>query len=1092
MQNHKIKPQWIGLLGLVGLLSTGKALSQSVSPIEVPGFLKMEVWNNLSASDNALDNTLLADPRYPASPTSIFWASGFNSRTVYPDDSHDGYGGKISGLIIPPETGAYRFFIYSDDSSRLFLSTDDKPANATQIAEETGCCNIFTEPDSPRTSEPISLTAGKKYYIEGVWKEGGGGDYMQVAWRKEGSTTPAASLTPISPAYLASMVPASGSVTISQQPGNLSVARNDRSSLTVVYKTTNSPVLVQWQRNGVPVVGATGSTLPLGPVQESDNGAKYRAVISTPGAVATSDEAVVTVTPDVTLPKVTGVVASDTFDTVTVDFSEAINAASAGAKANYTLDGGLSVTAATVESPTRVRLTTTRQAQGAAYNLTLNNIEDTAVNKVAANTKVPFTAFAPIKGGLKLEVYLNIPGSAVQSLIDDPRFLTAPDRTGYTRSFTSRDVITDSSTENYGGRLFGWIVPTETADYNFFIRSDDASQLFLSTDDKRENLRMIAEETGCCGAFEDPAADPAPTETSVPVSLVAGKRYFIEALWKEGGGGDYCDVAWRKVGDATVSRTLGYIPGTVLESIASPNTFTPPTVVFASPGPGSSFDPGVPVVLTVAPVAAGGKSITRVEFFEGTRKVGEATAEPWSVTLVGLSEDQHSFTARATDNGGLTQTSAPLAVTVGGLVKKLALIAIDDKTTWSYDRSGEDRGTAWREPGFNDGSWPKGKALIADETTTTVEPIRTPISRFNEAGTYVQTFYFRTHFQFNEPITAAVKLALRHAVDDGAVFYLNGKEIHRFGIGADATVDSTTSFNGHENAWEGPYDILHTFLVPGDNVLAVEVHQSGGSSSDMVFGAELTATVPALPRVVTLLAVNDTTEWRYDRSGNDLGTSWQDLAFNDGSWPKGKALIADETTTTVEPIRTPISRFNDAGTYIQTFYFRGRFNYDGWTKDGVKLRLRHAVDDGAVFYLNGKEVHRFGIGADVAVDATTSFNGHENAWEGPYDIDPSLLVIGDNLLAVQVHQSGGSSSDMVFGAELIVTIPPDLGGGGPGPAPVFGATTLAGDKVVFSWTGGGVLQTSTRPDGGWTDVAGASSPYTVSPTDPARFYRVRK
>ncbi|MFM7553724.1 MAG: PA14 domain-containing protein, partial [Verrucomicrobiota bacterium] len=392
----------MGLLAMAGILCATDAWSQTAGMVEVPGLLKMEVWNTLSTSDNSLDNTLLADPRYPASPSAKFWASGFNSRTVYPDDTHDGYGGKISGFIIPPETGVYRFFIYSDDSSRLFLSTDEKPANAAQIAEETGCCNIFTEPDSPRTSEPINLTGGKKYYIEGIWKEGGGGDYMQVAWRKEGDTTPAASLTPISPAFLASMVPASGDVKISKQPANLSVARNDRTSLTVVYSTTNSPVLVQWQRNGVTIAGATGSTLRLGPVQPADNGAKYRAVISTPGAVATSDEAVLTVTPDVTLPKVTGIVASDTFDTVTIDFSEVVSAASAGAKVNYALDGGLSVTAATVESPTRVRLTTSRQSQGAAYNLTVNNVEDSAGNKIAANSKVAFTAFGPIKGGLKL------------------------------------------------------------------------------------------------------------------------------------------------------------------------------------------------------------------------------------------------------------------------------------------------------------------------------------------------------------------------------------------------------------------------------------------------------------------------------------------------------------------------------------------------------------------------------------------------------------------------------------------------------------------------------------------------------------------
>jgi hypothetical protein len=121
----------------------------------------------------------------------------------------------MEGFITPTENASYRFFVYSDDASQLYLSTDDKEANLALIAEESGCCNNFTEPDSPRTSEPIALTANKKYFIRMVYKEGGGGDYGQVAWRKEGDKTPAGTLRPISGAFLSSAVdlpaPAQGS-----------------------------------------------------------------------------------------------------------------------------------------------------------------------------------------------------------------------------------------------------------------------------------------------------------------------------------------------------------------------------------------------------------------------------------------------------------------------------------------------------------------------------------------------------------------------------------------------------------------------------------------------------------------------------------------------------------------------------------------------------------------------------------------------------------------------------------------------------------------------------------------------------------------
>src|SRR5207249_3798110 len=93
--------------------------------------------------------------------------------------------------------GSYEFFIRSDDASQLFLSTDDSFANLAQIAEETGCCNAFQESGAAQTSSPITLEKGKKYALQVLWKEGGGGDYAQVAWRKEGDATPAGNLQPI-------------------------------------------------------------------------------------------------------------------------------------------------------------------------------------------------------------------------------------------------------------------------------------------------------------------------------------------------------------------------------------------------------------------------------------------------------------------------------------------------------------------------------------------------------------------------------------------------------------------------------------------------------------------------------------------------------------------------------------------------------------------------------------------------------------------------------------------------------------------------------------------------------------------------------
>lgn len=68
-----------------------------------------------------------------------------------------------------------------------------------------------------------------------------------------------------------------------------------------------------------------------------------------------------------------------------------------------------------------------------------------------------------------------------------------------------------------------------------------------------------------CEGFKEPGTGD---ETSQTVSLLAGQSYYIEALYKEGGGGDHVEVAWRKEGDQTPAGTLQPIPGSLLSTYA--------------------------------------------------------------------------------------------------------------------------------------------------------------------------------------------------------------------------------------------------------------------------------------------------------------------------------------------------------------------------------------------------------------------------------------------------------------------------------------------------------------------------------------------
>ena len=886
---------------------------------------------------------------------------------------------------------------------------------------------------------------------------------------------------------ITTVAPSTAATSIKDPPKSQTV--NERQSVTFsVLPDGAPPFTFEWFKNNVSIPNETGSSYTLNNVSFNDNGAKIKVKVSNATTSATSVDATLTVVADTTKPAIASVTGSESFTNVTVVFSEPVTSGTAGNKANYSFSGGLTVSSATVLNGSTVLLGTSQQTAGGSYTLTVNNVADTAVaaNVITANSVKGFVAFAPQRGGLKMEAYYDIAGTPIQNLLDDPKYqANTPDLVAYVTQFTSRLVFTDATHENYGGKLSGWLVPPETADYEFFLRSDDASQLFLSTDDKPENATMIAEETGCCNAFLDPGSP----QTSAPISLTAGKRYAIYALWKEGGGGDYCDVAWRKVGDPAIAKFLPYIAGSVLETLAPPGTFVAPTVAFSSPSDGSTFPSGTNVTLSVATVAGTNKTITKVEYFEQGRKVGESTSSPFSIVLTGLSDDAHVYTARATDSAGIFTDSAPLRISLGGQVQTITFFAIGDNNPWSYDRSGTDLGSAWKEKGYDDSKWPKGRTLIADESTPTVAPILTPFSRFDDAGVHITTFYYRIHFNFTGG-TNGVKLRLRHAVDDGAVFYLNGAEVLRFGIAAGAAFDFSTFFADHENAYEGPIDLPTSSLVVGDNVFAVEVHQTSSGSSDTVFGAELIATVPVVPVVTTLFAIGDKSLFRYDRSGLDLGTAWSGRTFNDSAWKEGKMLIADESTTTVEPIRTPISRFDDAGVHITTFYYRTHFTLDADPSAVTKLRLRHVVDDGAVFYINGAEVLRFGVAAGAAFDFSTFFADHENAYEGPIDLPITNLVKGDNVFAAEVHQTSSGSSDTVFGAELTVTT---LSNSTPPPAVPRMTVARTGANIVISWTSTGTLQSADAVVGPWTDITGATSPRTISgPFTGTKYYRIKQ
>ncbi|MCI0624955.1 MAG: hypothetical protein L0387_25495, partial [Acidobacteria bacterium] len=131
------------------------------------------------------------------------------------------------------------------------------------------------------------------------------------------------------------------------------------------------------------------------------------------------------------------------------------------------------------------------------------------------------------------------------------------------------------------------------------------------------------------------------------------------------------------------------------------------------------------------------------------------------------------------------------------------------------------------------------------------------------------TYYFRAHFVLTRLVQGS-SLAFSGYVDDGAIFYLNGAEIQRLRMPNSS--DSQVLASGFPcdgdatclDEFKVPSDSINN-LVPGDNVLAVEVHNYNARSGDITFGVALDLIEP----------ISRAPRLEIKSSGNVLTLSWE-------------------------------------------------------------------------------------------------------------------------------------------------------------------------------------------------------------------------
>lgn len=342
-------------------------------------------------------------------------------------------------------------------------------------------------------------------------------------------------------------------------------------------------------------------------------------------------------------------------------------------------------------------------------------------------------------------------------------------------------------------------------------------------------------------------------------------------------------------------------------------------------------------------------------------------------------------------------------------------------STWKYLDTNT-RPPGWETSGFADGSWASGPSMFGYGDSN----VNTTVSYGGDANNKYITTYFRKSISITNPADFT-DFTLNVYRDDGFVLYVNGTEVQRNNLPGGTIVHGTLASNATDGG-----DVIQTYTIPssafsvGTNVLAVEVHQTNATSSDLVFDMELIGNIAP----VSVIAYG--ASWKYLDNGSNQGTAWQGTGFNDASWKTGNAKFGyGDAATTVVYSGCPPSNYPgaenpsppDCGTKYITTYFRKTFNITGLSTY-ASFTFNVVRDDGYVIYINGNEVGRDNMpGGTITytTGATTGLGAPAETTPVTFNVSScsGYFVEGNNTIAVEIHQNNGGSTDLGFNLELI-------------------------------------------------------------------------
>jgi hypothetical protein len=207
--------------------------------------------------------------------------------------------------------------------------------------------------------------------------------------------------------------------------------------------------------------------------------------------------------------------------------------------------------------------------------------------------------------------------------------------------------------------------------------------------------------------------------------------------------------------------------------------------------------------------------------------------------------------------------------------------------------------------------------------------------------------------------------------------------------------------SGREAGVAEVFSVSTSSLLPGTNVLAIQIHNTALDSSDL-------SLIPELLAHYALVAPG--AEWRFLRGSEPLPANWIAPEFDDSAWEEGRTGIGygdgDDLTRLLDM----------QGSYGAVFC-RKEFDIRALGDLGA-VTLRIVFDDGVVVFVNGTEVERLNMPAGP-VSANLLARSAVEPERASVQIPIDLLVEGRNVIAVSVHNTTVDSSDLSFDPALV-------------------------------------------------------------------------